>query len=664
MATRLEDIQQIRAEERHLTELLPGTEHNGLRIAYGLDIGRGALLNGKQQEDNVRLYKLGLQTIAVLADGVGGHGRGDEASRTTVTVLPQQYALHKKHGLTDEAALAQAVIDTGNAVNKIESVPGRETPTSTVVAVVINQDGTGTMFRAGDSRAYCVSPTGEIKRLAKDHSYVETLIDSDLLTDEARYSHPKRNMISYAITNRDIHTNAVEPLSERDLSRVYEEPSPMPQEYFIGRFALEPEETLLLCSDGLWEMVRDPELAAIITTKETEQPTYGASFASIRFKAEGDVLKAISATPRDFTIGDDIKCFRMRLPKVAVPNVSQEEIPGIRIELSPHQEKTELRVIRHDRPIIQGRAIVFIPTERGDFEIKAVEAAGGRVMLPIGSVVLAAEDEMNISLDSQPQTISQEDLTRLVVEARSNFGLSLVEYAQQHGFIIPQTENPSFAIVEVQAKPQKPRTKAIVDRLIDAANAHGGLDNISTIILQRDEVERTAIPRRLDAPRFDPKTLRKKFLRAAYGFTAKTYKPVSSADINHQTAQLLSADITEATVVYPQGKNRIWQTSGKEVFFSGEHAKTGITRKYVLDIESFFTRALGARIAGEDVFIPFGFDGFNLSDPGKMLCLHMTKQEYRDQLQQLATKLYSIQTRRMRTTFGAMIDEAMSVLGI
>lgn len=667
MVTRLENRKVETRIPGELTEVPSGTETHGLTIAYGLDVGLRPPLRGKGQEDNVRVFSFGQQIIAVLADGVGGNGKGDEASRVTVTTLPQRYAVHKNNGLSDEQALAQAVIDTGEAVSKIDKDPDKGSPTSTVFAAVLNKDGTGIFVRAGDSRGYIVSPEGEIKRVARDQSVVDELVEKEEITDDGRYTHPKRNLVTAVITEGDPQTGQEGPLSMSDLSAVYDGTLPMPRDHFIGRFKLSPGERLLLCSDGLWEMVRDPELAEIITTQEKEHPTYAVQFTSIRFQQDGHTFEAVGAISRtDHQIEQDKDFLDVTLPDTTVfdpvLDVEPTEVSGIDIELSPHGANTELRVKRYDIHTVEGRAIVVMPTHNGAYEVKTVKAAGGRVYLPIGSIVLVAEDETNIAINPEPKVISANEIAKLVQESKNNFGLSLIEFIQQQGFIVPEKESASFAIVEV--KPSPPQ--AIIDRLIATANENGGADNISAILLQADEINRSRIVSDI-APSFDLKTLRKKFLRVAYGFVAKSYKPIADTDINPQTTKLFNTThiaAETATFVYPKGDSSTWRASHEHVYFSGEHAETGLTREYTLDTETFLTRALGARIIGEEVLIPFGFDGLNLAYPEKMLCLRMTKAEYKKQLEALAGKLDTRRTRRVPTAFSAMIAESLRVLGL
>jgi serine/threonine protein phosphatase PrpC len=115
---------------------------------------------------------------------------------------------------------------------------------STLVAALLF-DGTAYIVNAGDSRGYLFD--GEhIRRITTDHSLVEQLISGGLVTPEERYSHPQRNQIYRSLGD--------EPEMQFDL--------------FTQK--LQPGMRLLLCSDGLWEMVHDDELERILG--ETPHP--------------------------------------------------------------------------------------------------------------------------------------------------------------------------------------------------------------------------------------------------------------------------------------------------------------------------------------------------------------------------------------------------------
>lgn len=116
---------------------------------------------------------------------------------------------------------------------------------STITAAMVIE-GQAFIANVGDSRTYLLRD-GKLKRITSDHSLVERLVQSGQIDKDDVYDHPSRNLIyrSLGAGRADVD---VDIFTER----------------------LQPGDALLLCSDGLWEMVRDPQLANILT--EVDDP--------------------------------------------------------------------------------------------------------------------------------------------------------------------------------------------------------------------------------------------------------------------------------------------------------------------------------------------------------------------------------------------------------
>lgn len=117
---------------------------------------------------------------------------------------------------------------------------------STITAALII-DGHAFIANVGDSRTYLLRD-GKLSRITSDHSLVERLVQSGQIKRDDVYDHPSRNLIYRSLGAGRAEVD-VDIFTER----------------------LQPGDTLLLCSDGLWEMVRDPQLANILT--EVDDPT-------------------------------------------------------------------------------------------------------------------------------------------------------------------------------------------------------------------------------------------------------------------------------------------------------------------------------------------------------------------------------------------------------
>ena len=173
--------------------------------------------------------------LAVVADGMGGHEGGLEASRIAVEVIQETYAAQS---LSDPQTLLTAGFhEAHQRVQRyaIEHVKLRGMgTTATAVAVVGNS-----LYYAhiGDSRLYRVNKE-EIVRLTHDHSYVGRLVESGVITAEEAEAHPQRNILTAALGAG---------------AEIAVETPPLPA-------SLKSGDSLVLCTDGLWGQLTDPEI--------------------------------------------------------------------------------------------------------------------------------------------------------------------------------------------------------------------------------------------------------------------------------------------------------------------------------------------------------------------------------------------------------------------
>jgi len=175
-----------------------------------------------------------------VADGMGGHSRGDLASQTVCQFLAEieqpesglellnavRAALHNAHA----ALLAHAA-----------KLDGQQTVGTTVVVLLIYQDHYACVW-AGDSRCYLFRD-GSLTRITHDHSVVQGMIDSGVLNESEAEKHPLANVVTQALgAPGDLGLSTVHgPLASGDL--------------------------LLLCSDGLTRMVPDPVIETLMADR-------------------------------------------------------------------------------------------------------------------------------------------------------------------------------------------------------------------------------------------------------------------------------------------------------------------------------------------------------------------------------------------------------------
>jgi serine/threonine protein phosphatase PrpC len=263
----------------------------GARLMAGAASDLGRRRSGEHNEDSAFVLVLDRVHeghtlpfgVFVVADGLGGHASGHRASRLIVNVLAhtilRQVALPvvgmPVDSPVDESELAAILRDAVEAANSSLCAANRENDTdagSTVVAALIYGD-TAYIANVGDSRAYLHDDTG-LRRLTSDHSLVQQLVSAGMIQPDEVYTHPQRNQIFRSLGD--------EPNVNVDL--------------YVQQ--LKPGTSLLLCSDGLWEMVRDPEIEAVLREETDPQSACDALIVAANEGGGDDNVTAVIVVAR------------------------------------------------------------------------------------------------------------------------------------------------------------------------------------------------------------------------------------------------------------------------------------------------------------------------------------------------------------------------------
>ena len=192
--------------------------------------------------------------LYAVADGVGGCERGEIASKLALRVLATSMidtlvvpALQGKLALTQKPALRGLKDGVRKANNEIcfgGQAEGNDM--STTLAAVLVANRAAYIANVGDSRVY-VFDGEHIRQITADHSLVASLLAAGEITREEIYTHPQRNIITRCLGMR--------PDIEVDI--------------FVEM--LKPGDTLLICSDGLWEMVREDKISEVLLQPSSPQ---------------------------------------------------------------------------------------------------------------------------------------------------------------------------------------------------------------------------------------------------------------------------------------------------------------------------------------------------------------------------------------------------------
>ena len=201
-----------------------------------------------EPEDDQQFLRKG--RLAVVADGMGGYEGGQEASRLAVETLVAVY--RDFGGDNPQDALIEALQTAHERIRQYSfahpELRGMGT-TCTAAAIVRGAQYDALYYvHVGDTRLYLIRD-GQITRVTRDHSYVGRLVEAGMISQEEAERHPQRNILTAALgTNPDLIMD----------SPGHPEP-------------LRPEDVLLICSDGLWGLVRDPEILDVVENKSAEQ---------------------------------------------------------------------------------------------------------------------------------------------------------------------------------------------------------------------------------------------------------------------------------------------------------------------------------------------------------------------------------------------------------
>lgn len=232
------------------------SDQPALVLRVGSQLDPGIKRKGRPNEDSLFIaqhimpasaYTKPLALFAV-ADGMGGHANGQEASQLAIRSLAwyvytslgssqvTPYALH---------SLLKAGVQNANQV-VYQRNQERDTNMGTTMTTILIHGSTAYLAHVGDSRAYLSREHAGLSQITQDHSVVAALVAAGVIQPDDIYTHPTRNQLYRSLGQK--------PTLEVDTDVI----------------SLAAGDTLLLCSDGLWEMVRDPQIASMLTAPTPE----------------------------------------------------------------------------------------------------------------------------------------------------------------------------------------------------------------------------------------------------------------------------------------------------------------------------------------------------------------------------------------------------------
>lgn len=217
-----------------------------MKVAMKTDLGKSRDIN----EDNCIHCSLGRWELLVVADGMGGHNAGEVASIIAVNSI-RDYIREKVNEDTKieelECIVKDAILKANGDIYKKSLDDSRYAGMGTTATVAMVSEGISIIGHVGDSRAYLLKDNKLIK-ITDDHSLVAELLKNGTITEVEAKNHPQKNIITRAL--------GTDEKLEVDIKTI---------EFNSGNI-------MVLCTDGLTNMVCDEEIESVlVNTEDTEK---------------------------------------------------------------------------------------------------------------------------------------------------------------------------------------------------------------------------------------------------------------------------------------------------------------------------------------------------------------------------------------------------------
>ena len=201
----------------------------------------------RQINEDAVLDRTDLRLWAV-ADGMGGHHAGDIASSSIIRILNETSPKSRLSAYVDE--IEERILTINERLRKMAQEHEDNRTIGSTVVVMVALDQYCALLWAGDSRAYRLRDNSCVQ-LTRDHSQVEELIQKGLLLREDAEQHPASNIITRAVgASDDLYVDV-------DIEEI------------------QPGDTFLLCSDGLYKHISDQEIGEFLKNPNIHEVGHG-----------------------------------------------------------------------------------------------------------------------------------------------------------------------------------------------------------------------------------------------------------------------------------------------------------------------------------------------------------------------------------------------------
>lgn len=250
---------------------------------------------GKQRQNNedrfaVRSYRLEKDDqpviLAAVADGIGGHQAGEVAAQLTIETLLD--AFKSFEGGSPLPLLKQAVTQANQVVAEAASESSEKSGMGSTIAIAVAIGPTLFTATVGDSRIYLLH-AGQLRQISIDHTWVQEAIEYDIISPEEARDHPQSHVLRR-------HIGGEQP-PDADFRMLLHDGERDEQAVRNQGVDLVPGDQLLLCSDGLTDLVEDQEIHAALTSRPPELALQALTELALQRGGRDNITIIILATP-------------------------------------------------------------------------------------------------------------------------------------------------------------------------------------------------------------------------------------------------------------------------------------------------------------------------------------------------------------------------------
>ena len=203
---------------------------------------------GLVRQTNEDSYACVPPNLFLVADGMGGHVAGEVASRMAVKAVSDYIQSNLTVGCDQELLLEKAIIQANELIFSLSKSRDDCAGMGTTISIVLLDQSQVYWGHVGDSRIYIIRDN-ELYQLTNDHSLVWELVQSGNITKAEAHTHPQRNMLTRAVgTSKNIKVDT-------------------------GTMNWSQGDLLLLCTDGLTNMLNEQEIQQIILADKNDGET-------------------------------------------------------------------------------------------------------------------------------------------------------------------------------------------------------------------------------------------------------------------------------------------------------------------------------------------------------------------------------------------------------